>query len=77
MSVHSGLDRPGPFTVRRRGLDSVHRLYGVGLRLQALSVAHGDARLAHDLERCVDELDLATRDVCALVAKIEFEEAVR
>ncbi len=77
MSGYRSPDRPGQFVVRDRGLDSVHRLFGVGLRLQALSVSHGDPRLSRDLERCVDELDIATREVCALVAKIEVEEAVR
>lgn len=74
MSVDCSPDRSA--TARERGLESVHRLFGVGLRLQALSLAHDDPHLALHLERCVDELDLAARDVCALVANIELEEAV-
>lgn len=66
-----------PLVARERGLDSVHRLFGVGLRLQALSLSHDDSSLPRDLERCVDELDIAVRDVCALVASIEAEEATR
>jgi hypothetical protein len=74
MSLDCSVDRSA--TARERGLQSVHRLFGVGLRLQALSLTHDDPHLALHLERCVDELDLAARDVCALVAKIELEEAV-
>ncbi len=58
-------------TVPEVGLSAVHRLFGVGLALQALSLRQEDRYVSDHLDRCVRELDLAIADVRALVFEVE------
>jgi signal transduction histidine kinase len=52
-----------------RGLckHSIHRLFGIGLQLQALSLKNGDCAVSRHLDECVRELDLAISDLRGLV----------
>ncbi len=42
---------------------SIHRLFGIGLKLQALSLQDGESAASRQLDDCVHELDLAIRDL--------------
>ena len=53
------------------GLFTVHRLFGIGLTLQALSLKQTDSTLSHDLDQCVGEIDLVIDDLRALVFDLD------
>jgi signal transduction histidine kinase len=44
---------------------TVHRLFGIGLKLQALSASGPDSAISDHLDDCVRELDLAISDLRA------------
>ncbi len=44
---------------------TVHRLFGIGLKLQALSASRADSAISAHLDDCVRELDLAISDLRA------------
>jgi signal transduction histidine kinase len=46
---------------------TIHRLFGIGLRLQALSSDRDDAAISDRLDACVNQLDLAISDLRALI----------
>ncbi len=46
---------------------SIHRLFGIGLKLQALSLNNGDSAASKHLDECVRELDLAISDLRGFV----------
>src|SRR5579872_5071655 len=52
---------------------TIHRLFGIGLRLQALSLRSADSSVSEHLDECVRELDLAIADVRGVV----FDEVSR
>lgn len=53
---------------------TVHRLFGIGLKLQALSARDGDPVLSGHLHQCVQELDLAISDLRGLVFNLEARD---
>lgn len=53
------------------GLNTVHALFGIGLRLQAISLRQEDLRLARDLDRCTGDLDVVIDELRALVFNLE------
>lgn len=44
---------------------TIHRLFGIGLKLQALSASGPDSAISYHLDDCVRELDLAISDLRA------------
>ena len=50
---------------------TVHRLFGIGLKLQALSSRDGDPVASRHLDECVQELDLAISDLRGLVFNLD------
>ncbi len=52
-------------------LGTIHRLFGVGLKLQAMSLKEPDPVIAHRLEDCMRELDTAIADLRAIVFDLE------
>jgi signal transduction histidine kinase len=44
---------------------TIHRLFGIGLKLQALSASGSDSAISDHLNDCVRELDLAISDLRA------------
>jgi signal transduction histidine kinase len=50
---------------------TVHRLFGIGLKLQALSSRDGDPVTSRHLDECVQELDLAISDLRGLVFNLD------
>jgi signal transduction histidine kinase len=50
---------------------TVHRLFGIGLKLQALSSRDGDPAVCGHLDECVHELDLAILDLRGLVFNLD------
>jgi signal transduction histidine kinase len=50
---------------------TVHRLFGIGLKLQALSSWDGDPAVSGHLDECVHELDLAILDLRGLVFNLD------
>lgn len=50
---------------------TVHRLFGIGLKLQALSSTDGDPAVSGHLDECVHELDLAISDLRGLVFNLD------
>lgn len=52
-----------------RGLyeHGIHRLFGIGLGLQALASENGDPAVSSHLEECVRELDLVISDLRAFI----------
>jgi len=44
---------------------TIHRLFGIGLKLQALSARGSDSGISDHLDDCVRELDLAISDLRA------------
>jgi signal transduction histidine kinase len=44
---------------------TIHRLFGIGLKLQALAAGHPDSAISGHLDDCVRELDLAISDLRA------------
>jgi signal transduction histidine kinase len=50
---------------------TVHRLFGIGLKLQAASSRDGDPALTWRLHDCVHELDLAISDLRRLVFNLD------
>lgn len=66
---------PMPVAGRRRmaselQIATVHRLFGVGLQLQALSTGSSDPVVSSRLDACVHELDLAISDFRALIVSM-------
>ncbi len=53
------------------GLTTVHELFGIGLRLQAISLRQEDLRLARDIDRCTGDLDRVIDELRALVFNLE------
>jgi signal transduction histidine kinase len=47
----------------------IHRLFGVGLKLQALAVSRPEPQISGHVEDCVRELDLAITDLREVVFK--------
>lgn len=56
---------------RGLGLTTVHRLFGIGLRLQAVSLRQQDSTLSAELDRCMRELDHVIDDLRNLVFDFE------
>jgi signal transduction histidine kinase len=50
---------------------TVHRLFGIGLKLQALSSRDGDPSVSGHLDECVQELDQAISDLRGLVFNLD------
>jgi signal transduction histidine kinase len=50
---------------------TVHRLFGIGLKLQALSCRDDDPVVSGHLDQCVQELDLAISDLRELVFNLD------
>lgn len=50
---------------------TVHRLYGIGLKLQAVSSTDGDPAVTWRVHDCVQELDLAISDLRRLVFNLD------
>jgi signal transduction histidine kinase len=46
---------------------TIHRLFGIGLKLQALSASGSDSAISDHLDDCVRELDVAISDLRAHV----------
>jgi signal transduction histidine kinase len=46
---------------------TVHRLFAIGLKLQALSSASTDAAISDQLDTCVHDLDVAISDLRARI----------
>jgi signal transduction histidine kinase len=46
---------------------TIHRLFAIGLKLQALSSGREDAAISERLDSCVSELDVAISDLRAVV----------
>ncbi|HXJ48360.1 MAG TPA: histidine kinase [Candidatus Acidoferrum sp.] len=51
----------------------VHRLFGVGLKLQALAIGGLDSAVSGRLDECVQELDLAIADLRARIFNLTTE----
>jgi signal transduction histidine kinase len=49
---------------------TIHRLFGIGLKLQALSASGPDSAISDHLDGCVHELDLAISDLRGLIFKL-------
>jgi len=49
---------------------TIHRLFGIGLKLQAISAGGADSAISDHVDDCVRELDLAISDLRALVFKL-------
>ncbi|HLJ21141.1 MAG TPA: histidine kinase dimerization/phosphoacceptor domain-containing protein [Stellaceae bacterium] len=45
----------------------IHRLFGIGLKLQALAVSKPEPAISGPMDECVRELDLAISDLRELV----------
>lgn len=54
---------------------TIHRLFGIGLTLQALSARGADPSVSKRLDECVRELDLAIFDLRGVVFKEEAGDA--
>ena len=50
---------------------TVHRLFGIGLKLQALSAGGPDTAISEHLDDCVRELDLAISDLRAHIFNLD------
>lgn len=50
---------------------TVYRLFGIGLRLQALSLRDSDPAVSVHLDECVQELDLAISELRGFVFKLD------
>lgn len=50
---------------------TVHRLYGIGLKLQAVSSRDGDPAVSWRVHECIQELDLAISDLRRLVFNLD------
>jgi signal transduction histidine kinase len=50
---------------------TVHRLFGIGLKLQALSSRDGDPAVSVHLDECIQELDLAISHLRGLVFNLD------
>jgi signal transduction histidine kinase len=48
---------------------AIHRLFGIGLKLQALSTSGSDSAISEHIDDCVHELDLAISDLRGLIFK--------
>ena len=59
------------------GVSTVHRLFGIGLRLQAMSLRHREGAIAADLERCLGELDETIVALRAAVFDLEPPDSMR
>jgi signal transduction histidine kinase len=78
-TAHGDLDvvaRPALIADRERiarelNTFTVHRLFGIGLKLQALSSRNGDPAVSRHLDECVEELDLAISDLRGLVFNLD------
>ena len=49
----------------------IHRLFGIGLKLQALAASGSNPAMSEHIDDCVNELDLAISDLRALIFKLE------
>ncbi len=49
---------------------TIHRLFGIGLKLQALSASGPDSAISDHIDDCVLELDLAISDLRRLIFKL-------
>jgi signal transduction histidine kinase len=49
---------------------TIHRLFGIGLKLQALSASDPDSGISDHIDDCVHELDLAISDLRGLIFKL-------
>ena len=50
---------------------AIHRLFGIGLKLQAIAAGGSDSAISDRIDDCVNELDLAITDLRALIFKLE------
>ena len=46
---------------------TIHRLFGIGLKLQAIATTGRDSATSEQIEDCVHELDLAISDLRGLI----------
>ena len=46
---------------------TIHRLFAVGLKLQAMSADREDAEISNRVDACVNELDVTITDLRALI----------
>lgn len=64
-------ERPPMVAVDRQRLElerrTIHRMFGVGLKLQAVSTGCSDPAVSSRLDACIRELDLAIYDLRALI----------
>lgn len=71
-----GSERPPMLITGRRRIaselqiETIHRLFGVGLKLQALSTGSSDPVVSSRLDACVHELDVAISDFRALIVSM-------
>lgn len=49
---------------------TIHRLFGIGLKLQALATTGPGSASSEHIDDCVHELDLAISDLRALIFKL-------
>jgi signal transduction histidine kinase len=49
---------------------TIHRLFGIGLKLQALAASGPDSAISDHIDDCVHELDLAISELRGLIFKL-------
>jgi signal transduction histidine kinase len=54
---------------RELNRNTIHRLFGIGLKLQALAASGSDSAISKPIDDCVRELDLAISELRALIFK--------
>ena len=54
---------------------TIHRLFGIGLKLQALALSRSDSAISDDLGDCVHELDGAITDIRGFIFKMSPRNA--
>jgi signal transduction histidine kinase len=75
----SRVEGPAPLSTERDRIAQelnryiVHRLFGIGLKLQALSIRGLDSAISGHLDECVHELDLAIADLRARIFNVTLE----
>jgi len=55
---------------RELNRSTIHRLFGIGLKLQALAAGGSDSAISEPIDDCVHELDLAISELRALIFKL-------
>jgi len=56
---------------RELNRSTIHRLFGIGLKLQALAAHSSDCGISEPIDDCVHELDLAIWELRALIFKLD------